>query len=414
MRSAHRRARRLDGRRLHFERCHQLHQLVNLVGRIAGAGLAGVAQLAVLVDAEQQRAEAALLVRRRPADDDELLALDALGLDPAARPRADIFGIGALGDDAFEPRLAKGAEQLLAAPDDVIGVADLGRAGADQRGELLLALRQRSVGEVLAVKREQIEGVIEDERRIFLQRILERLETGRPSASSTTASPSSSADEASRAARRRRRARICRSSRARSGCRRGRRRRRPRSACGSRRTSSRAAIRCRRVRGRQASPAGRGGRAGRILPRWLLLLTCGGREPVPPADLRLRGARPAASTASCRPRSRPWSDPLSTPVRWVVTRSSEPPACSSATLRSSQFSPFSRPRGFSRIMIHSPFIRWPWRMKWRWPSGIVLRGSLPAIDSQVPLSHSITVPPPYWPLGSCPRRSHSRAGGPRS
>ena len=55
-------------------------------------------------------------------------------------------------------------------------------------------------------------------------------------------------------------------------------------------------------------------------------------------------------------------------------RHARPPPCAAASSRSSR-----RPRGFRRIRIHSPFIRSPWRMKWRWPSSSVLRGSLPGM-----------------------------------
>src|SRR6476661_9493928 len=78
------------------------------------------------------------------------------------------------------------------------------------------------------------------------------------------------------------------------------------------------------------------------------------------------------------------------------------PACSSLTLRRIQFSVRSPGRGLRRNMIHSPFIRWPASVKWRWPSSIVLRGSLRGSGVQVPQSHSITVPPPYSPLGIVP------------
>ena len=87
---------RLDGRRSLSERLHDLHQAEQLIVAEAGADLARVTQFAMLVDTKDQRAKRARLVRRGPADDDELLALDALGLDPAARTRPDILGVGEL------------------------------------------------------------------------------------------------------------------------------------------------------------------------------------------------------------------------------------------------------------------------------------------------------------------------------
>lgn len=76
-------ARRLDRRRLAFERRHDLHQALDLVAAEAGADLAGITQLAMLVHSQQQRAESALLARWGPADDHELLSPNTLGLHPA-------------------------------------------------------------------------------------------------------------------------------------------------------------------------------------------------------------------------------------------------------------------------------------------------------------------------------------------
>src|SRR5439155_8134195 len=104
----------------------------------AGSDLAGIAQVAALVDRQEQGAQRArLAVARAPADDDELLALHAFDLQPVPAAAADIRSIGALGDDAFLAGLAHGIEQFLALPDDMIGVEDQRRiAVADQRSEL--------------------------------------------------------------------------------------------------------------------------------------------------------------------------------------------------------------------------------------------------------------------------------------
>ena len=68
----------------------------------ARADLAGVAQLAVLVVADEQRAElAARALRRREAADHQLLLGVALELQPVARAAADVGAVGALGDHAL-------------------------------------------------------------------------------------------------------------------------------------------------------------------------------------------------------------------------------------------------------------------------------------------------------------------------
>src|SRR3546814_9995883 len=79
-----------------------------------------MAQFALFMDAEHQRAEAPRLVRRRPADDQKLLALDTLCLEPAPGPRTDIFCVGLLRDHAFEPRGTEFGQQLFAAAPDMV------------------------------------------------------------------------------------------------------------------------------------------------------------------------------------------------------------------------------------------------------------------------------------------------------
>src|SRR5437868_8644253 len=131
------------------------------------------------------------------------------------------------------------------------------------------------------------------------------------------------------------------------------------------------------------------------------------------------GALPAfffARPPFCPPRlERHTSSPaaISAMVRSVVTlvtllsTSASPSsgsAYSSFTFLSIHGSPFSPGRGFRRNSTHSPFIRSPSSVKWRWPSSIVLLGSLRGSGIQRPLSHSMTVPPPYSPLGIVPSK----------
>src|SRR5690606_16967850 len=79
-----------------------------------GADLAGVAQLAIVVVADEQRAESAAqaALPGDPAADDHLLAPDVLDLEPVAGafPRSIPAG-QPLGDDAFQASSPGGLEQ---------------------------------------------------------------------------------------------------------------------------------------------------------------------------------------------------------------------------------------------------------------------------------------------------------------
>src|SRR6202008_2291560 len=85
----------------------------------AGPDAAGVAQVPVLADADEQRADpvAAAPVSRHPAADDDLLAVGVLDLDPrrGAPPRL-VGRVQALADDALEAlRLGRGQDVRAAA-----------------------------------------------------------------------------------------------------------------------------------------------------------------------------------------------------------------------------------------------------------------------------------------------------------
>ena len=161
-----------------FERRHQRHQALDLVAREPSSNLPRVSQYAPLVHSQQQSAKAPLLVRGCPSDDDKLLAADALGLDPGPRARARIARVGAFRDDALQSRTAKTVEKLLAAPDYMVGIAQMTLALADQRGEKLLAFQQRPLSQIFAVELEQVECEIIDRVRVVLERCLQSLETG--------------------------------------------------------------------------------------------------------------------------------------------------------------------------------------------------------------------------------------------
>jgi hypothetical protein len=74
----------------------------------------------------------------------------------------------------------------------------------------------------------------------------------------------------------------------------------------------------------------------------------------------------------------------------------------SLTFLSIHGSPRSPGRGLKRNSTHSPLMRSPSSVKCRWPSSIVFDGSFPGWGIHRPLSHSITVPPPYSPAGITP------------
>jgi hypothetical protein len=93
------------------------------------------------------------------ADNHELLALDAFGLEPCTIARADIGSIGSLRDDAFQAGTAELVEQRLALADDMVGIVNPPGVVLQQGGELRLALHERQPGQILALKAEQIEGV---------------------------------------------------------------------------------------------------------------------------------------------------------------------------------------------------------------------------------------------------------------
>src|SRR5690606_32042975 len=110
-------------------------------------------ELAVFPCAQQQRSEGLLLVRRPPAADDELLALAALDLEPAAGALAAIGIAGALGDHPLIAAVAHGLEEFLAPAGNMLreldGVGCL--ALADELCQALLALAERQAEQILAI-----------------------------------------------------------------------------------------------------------------------------------------------------------------------------------------------------------------------------------------------------------------------
>ena len=91
----------------------------------AGAGASRVDELAVLVIAEEQRADSINIIRGQgEAADDKLLLVNALELAPVAGAAGDVFAVGALGDDALGVQLAGLLEDEVAGRIDVLAVAE--------------------------------------------------------------------------------------------------------------------------------------------------------------------------------------------------------------------------------------------------------------------------------------------------
>src|SRR3954463_14587437 len=136
----------------------------------AGADLPGVAQVAVLADADEQRADALAPapLPRHPAADHDLLAVEFFALAPArtAPPRL-VRRVEPLGDDALEALLGGRLEDLLAVPRDVVGRAPA-VAVEVELGEPRAALLVGQVHERVPVEPEEVEDHVGD-RRVLRQ-----------------------------------------------------------------------------------------------------------------------------------------------------------------------------------------------------------------------------------------------------
>src|SRR4051812_49738229 len=128
----------------------------------AGTDLAGVAQGAVVVVAEQERAQLGpRAARRGEAADDELLALLALELEPVARAAVGVGAAGALGDEPLPALAACLRVEFLAALAAVRGQADR-VLEVKRRAQEALAGEQRERPHVAPVEPEDVEDVEED------------------------------------------------------------------------------------------------------------------------------------------------------------------------------------------------------------------------------------------------------------
>src|SRR5690606_494859 len=109
------------GRRLALDRLQSLVDRAQRFGVETGADAADVAPRAVLAGGHQQRAEAAArTLGLGIADDDELVALLVLGLDPVAASPGPVAAVRALADHALDALAAGLREHLGAVADDVV------------------------------------------------------------------------------------------------------------------------------------------------------------------------------------------------------------------------------------------------------------------------------------------------------
>ena len=123
------------------------------------ARTARVRQHAAPVLRQQQRTEAlAALLRRQVADDDEVVGLRRVDLDPVGRALADVRRRGAFADDAFEPQALGFVEHRFSLALEVLRVAH-GTRDRQQRAQRGFALDERQRAQVEAVEREQVERV---------------------------------------------------------------------------------------------------------------------------------------------------------------------------------------------------------------------------------------------------------------
>ena len=154
------------------QRRQQLGQLPQRGLREAGADLARVAQPAVLVVAQQQRAQLGPAPPRRGvAADHELLLGRALELEPVAGPAVRVGGVGALGDQALPALPARLAEELLAVAVAVRGQANR-PAERERAPQQALARPQGQRGGVVPGQMEQVEDV-QEHRDLTLAALLQ-------------------------------------------------------------------------------------------------------------------------------------------------------------------------------------------------------------------------------------------------
>src|SRR3954469_4104921 len=173
---------RIEGARRLLERVEAAPQVDGGLVAKAGADLAGEHEAWAVVVADEQRADpdAAALRIGEPADD-ELLALRAFRLHPAAMAARLVRTIAQLRDNPFEADVARLLEERSAAALDMFGIADAsGLAAADQWLPPRLARVARVRRDPLAVQSQQIEHEVHERpaRSLSGRGVLQRLKAG--------------------------------------------------------------------------------------------------------------------------------------------------------------------------------------------------------------------------------------------
>ena len=158
-----------EGRLGPFERSQQGEQASDLAVVEPRADVAGVSQLAAVVDGQDERAERGRAVPRasRVSGDHELLAAVRLDLQPVATPPPlRIARALPLGHDSLEPLALDGLVERQAVVEHR-GEAH-GRIRAHQLGQELATLLERPVDDRRALGFEAVEGVVDEPARALL------------------------------------------------------------------------------------------------------------------------------------------------------------------------------------------------------------------------------------------------------
>ncbi len=158
-----------EGRFLDDERLHQLVELGERPFIETAADVAGVDELAVLVDADDKRAEIFPAgAGRGEAADDDLLLKDGLDLQPGTTANARLIGaVAQLGDDPLQALLFGRFEEGRAFSDNVLGIFQQ-RAVGKQVTEQPLSVFERHLEEPLAVGIDQIEHDVQQRPGVSL------------------------------------------------------------------------------------------------------------------------------------------------------------------------------------------------------------------------------------------------------
>ncbi len=170
----------IERRIVDAERRERLEQHPAIRRREARPDLAAEPELAVLVDADDERAEVAGVARPgRPAADDELLLGPDLDLEPGVRAPARLVARALeLGDDALELLRFGGGPEGLALTLDVGREADA-RMRPEHALEQALAVLERDVEQQPAIEVEQVERLVDEVRGALVAGpLLEQAEVG--------------------------------------------------------------------------------------------------------------------------------------------------------------------------------------------------------------------------------------------